>query len=193
MFIRRIPYQSVERRRIHNWWLLLLRIAAMALVIAAFSRPFFADGRGDRRRRRHRARARSSSCSTGRPAWATAITGRARRTRRGKIVDGLGGEDRATLVLFDRGVEEAVRATTDRGELELADRARPPCPSDATRYAPALREAQSLLSRSDRGRKEAFLISDFQKTGWERQEEIQPARGRDDHARSRSPTSRRPT
>jgi len=41
MFIRRIPYQSVERRRIHNWLLLLMRVAAMALIIAAFSRPFF--------------------------------------------------------------------------------------------------------------------------------------------------------
>src|SRR3990172_8073275 len=41
MFIRRIPYQSVERRRIHNWLLLLLRITAMALLIAAFARPFF--------------------------------------------------------------------------------------------------------------------------------------------------------
>ena len=44
--------------------------------------------------------------------------------------------------------------------------------SDATRYAPALRLAQSLLSRSTLPRKEAVLISDFQKTGWERQEEI---------------------
>ena len=41
MFIRKIPYQSVERRRIHNWPLLLLRAAAMALLIAAFARPFF--------------------------------------------------------------------------------------------------------------------------------------------------------
>jgi hypothetical protein len=41
MFLQRIPYQSVERRRIHNWFLLLLRIGAMALVVAAFSRPFF--------------------------------------------------------------------------------------------------------------------------------------------------------
>src|SRR5262245_52352867 len=41
MFIRRIPYQSVERRRIHNWFLLLLRVGAMALLVAAFSRPFF--------------------------------------------------------------------------------------------------------------------------------------------------------
>ena len=41
MFIRKIPYQSVERRRIHNWLLLLLRAAAMVLLVAAFTRPFF--------------------------------------------------------------------------------------------------------------------------------------------------------
>src|SRR4029079_5555318 len=41
MFVRRIPYQSVQRRRIHNWLLLALRMAAMALLVAAFSRPFF--------------------------------------------------------------------------------------------------------------------------------------------------------
>ena len=40
MFLRKIPYQSVERRRIHNWWLLALRAAAMLLLVSAFSRPF---------------------------------------------------------------------------------------------------------------------------------------------------------
>src|SRR5437016_11336667 len=40
MFLRKIPYQSVQRRRIHNWLLLALRAAAMALLVMAFSRPF---------------------------------------------------------------------------------------------------------------------------------------------------------
>src|SRR5262249_16793626 len=44
--------------------------------------------------------------------------------------------------------------------------------SDSTRYAPALRVAQSKLSQSNLPRKEAYLISDFQKTGWEMREEI---------------------
>src|SRR3972149_1127755 len=41
MFLRRIPYQSVRRRRIRHWPLLLLRLAALALIVAAFARPFF--------------------------------------------------------------------------------------------------------------------------------------------------------
>src|SRR3954464_1909092 len=40
MFVRRIPYQSVRRRRIRHWFLLLLRAAAIALSVAAFARPF---------------------------------------------------------------------------------------------------------------------------------------------------------
>ena len=41
MFLRRIPYQSVQRRRIRHWLLLAMRLAALALIVLAFARPFF--------------------------------------------------------------------------------------------------------------------------------------------------------
>src|ERR687884_1086339 len=41
MFLRRIPYESVQRRRIRHWMLLLMRLAALALIVLAFARPFF--------------------------------------------------------------------------------------------------------------------------------------------------------
>src|SRR2546423_4921722 len=44
MFVRRIPYQSVRRRRIRHWGLLLLRAAAIAMLVAAFARPFLRQG-----------------------------------------------------------------------------------------------------------------------------------------------------
>src|SRR6478735_7967003 len=44
MFLRRIPYQSVRRRRIHHWFLLALRAAAIMLLVAAFARPFLPQG-----------------------------------------------------------------------------------------------------------------------------------------------------
>ena len=40
MFVRRIPYQSVRRRKIQHWLLLLIRVTALALIIFAFARPF---------------------------------------------------------------------------------------------------------------------------------------------------------
>ena len=40
MFLRRIPYQSVQRRRIRHWLLLAMRLAALALIVFAFARPF---------------------------------------------------------------------------------------------------------------------------------------------------------
>src|SRR5215208_2755234 len=39
MFVRKIPYQASRRRRIQHWFLLLLRLAALALIVLAFARP----------------------------------------------------------------------------------------------------------------------------------------------------------
>jgi hypothetical protein len=44
MFLQRIPYQSVRRRRIRHWFLLAMRVAAIALIVIAFARPFFQQG-----------------------------------------------------------------------------------------------------------------------------------------------------
>src|SRR5438132_9440421 len=44
MFLQRIPYQSVRRRRIRHWLLLAMRVAAIALLVLAFARPFLRQG-----------------------------------------------------------------------------------------------------------------------------------------------------
>jgi hypothetical protein len=170
MFIRRIPYQSVERRRIHNWFLLLLRIAAMVLLVAAFTRPFFAIDPVKAAAARTGAREvvilldRSASMGYG-DHWAKA------QAEARKVAASIRGEDKGTLVLFGTGAEEAVRATGDASRIDAAI-GEAKVSSDATRYAPALRLAQSLLSRSNLPRKEAVLISDFQASGWEQREDI---------------------
>src|SRR5688500_20165936 len=40
MFVRQIPYRSTRKQRIRHWFLLLMRVAALILIAAAFSRPF---------------------------------------------------------------------------------------------------------------------------------------------------------
>jgi len=175
MFIRKIPYQSVERRRIHNWLLLLMRAGAMIMLIAAFSRPFLHVDPLQAAAARSGAREvvilldRSASMGYG-DHWTRA------QAEARKIAATIHGEDRGTLVMFGTGVEEVVRATGDASRIDAAIGAAT-LSSDGTRYAPALRTAQSLLSRSSLPRKEAYIISDFQKTGWERQEEIKMPEG----------------
>ena len=163
MFVRRIPYQSVRRRRIRHWALLMLRAAAMALIVLAFARPFF---RRDAAVIAATGGARevvilldqSASMGYG-DHWQKA------RAAAHSVVSGLSREDKATLVLFSRNAEENMRATSDRTRLDAAINAAK-VGSGSTRYGPALKLAESILSRSPVKRREAVLISDFQKSGW---------------------------
>jgi hypothetical protein len=174
MFVRRIPYQSVRRRRIRHWALLLMRAAAIALIAAAFARPFMRQGAmaaaaGGGAREIVILLDQSASMGYG-DHWARA-TEAARN-----VVRGLGADDRATLVLFNKNAEENMRATADRTRLEAAINAAK-VGSGATRYGPALKLAESILSRSAIKRREAVLISDFQRSGWSGSEEVRFGEG----------------
>src|SRR6185369_16962104 len=145
MFVRRIPYQSVRRRRIRHWALLLMRAAAIVLIVAAFARPFLHQGTvaaavGGGAREVVILLDQSASMGYG-DHW-TRAKDAARST-----VRGIGANDRATLVLFGKNAEENMRATADRTRLEAAINAAK-VTSGATRYGPALKLAESILSRS---------------------------------------------
>ena len=162
MFLERIPYSSVRRRRIHNWALLLLRLAALALVVLAFSRPYFIRPQrtvtGTGAREVVILLDRSYSMGYG-DRWT-----KAKEAAR-KAASGLSLSDRASLVLFDANAEVAVRSTEDKGRILAAiDQATPS--AGATRYAPALKVAGTILNESSLPRLEATLISDFQRLGW---------------------------
>ena len=168
MFVRRIPYQSVRRRRIRHWALLMLRAAAIALIVTAFARPFLrqtASAAVATAGAREIVILLDQSASMGYgDHWS-----RAQDAARA-VVRGMGSGDRATLVLFARNAEENMRATSDRARLEGAIRAAK-VTSGATRYGPAIKLGESILARSPVARREAVLISDFQKTGWTGSEE----------------------
>ena len=165
MFLRKIPYQSVRRRRIRDWFLLAMRLAALAMIVMAFARPFFkrdslaaAAQNGAREAvilRRHLVQhgVRRSLAAGTQPPRATRSTGWARATA-------------PRSCSFRSGAEVAVRSSADRGRLDagLATAATGP---GATRFAPALKLAASLLGESALPRREIVLISDFQRRGWE--------------------------
>ncbi len=163
MFLRRIPYQSVRRRHIRNWPLLLLRLAALCLIVAAFGRPFLrqpsvaaAAAGGAREVVILIDRSYSMGYAD---RWSRAVAlARAR-------VNELSASDRASIVFFDTGAEVALRSASDKGRLAGAVSAGK-LGAAATKYGPALKLAGSILSESPLVDREAVLISDFQRAGW---------------------------
>jgi hypothetical protein len=162
MFLKRVPYQSVRRRRIQNWSLLAMRLAALALIVAAFARPFLRGttlvASNDGARDVVVLLDRSYSMGHG-DQW--------QRAQRAAVdaVNNLGPGDRASLVFFATSAEVAVRPTNERARLTSEINAAT-LSAGATRYAPAFKVAGSLLAESNLPRREIVLISDFQRSGW---------------------------
>ena len=161
MFVRKIPFHSMRRQRVRHWLLLLLRCAALALLIAAFARPFFQSAvlvavTGGSREVVILVD-RSYSMAYGN-RWE-----RARDAAR-DVVRELAPDDQATIIFFDSGAQSGARSTRDRASLLAAiDGAE--LGVGTTRYGPALQLAQGIFEDSDQSRLEAFLITDFQRIG----------------------------
>ncbi len=174
MFVRRIPYQSVRRRKIQHWLLLLVRVTALALIIFAFARPFvrqsdlpIVPGSGAR----ELVVLLDTSYSMGfGDRWERARAAAYDQIKR------MSGTDRGSVVYFSSGAEIAVRASMDRSPLSAAVAAAKPG-AGATRYAPALKVAGSIIAESTLPRREVVLISDFQRNGWRGEEGIRLPQG----------------
>jgi hypothetical protein len=163
MFLRRVPYQSVRRRRIRHWLLLMMRLAALALIVLAFARPFF-RGADASAAAQGGAREvvilldRSYSMSYG-DRWNRALA--AARDAVGKLA----AVDRASIVFFGSTPDVALRSTSDKGRLQSA-LAGAQISAGATHYGPVLKLAGSILAESQLPRREVVLITDFQRGGW---------------------------
>jgi len=163
MFLERVPFQAESRRRIHHWLLLLLRALAVALIVAAFARPFFQDaqvGVGASGGPRELVILVDHSYSMGvADHWDRALEAARDAVR------GMGPLDRASLVFFARNAEVAIRSTVERGRLmsvldtvHLSD--------ESTLYGPGLKLAQTILDETELPGRELVFISDFQRRGW---------------------------
>jgi len=174
MFLEKIPYQSVRRRRIRDWPLLAMRLAAILLIVLAFARPFFdspnvvlANTAGPREV--VILLDRSYSMAYG-DRWT-----RAQAAAR-QAVQGLTTTDHATLITFGTNAQAEVRATADLSRVTAAiDAAK--LSAEATRYAPALKLAQRVLADSTLQTREVVMISDFQRNGWVRDENLRLPEG----------------
>ncbi len=133
MFVRRIPYSSIRRRRIHNWALLAHaagRAGADRRRICPAVSPQHEPGCG---------RGRVARCRDPvgpllqHGAWRSMGASEARGRRR--RVGGLAEGDRATLVTFATSAEVAVQGTNDKGRLQ-SEIGNAQLSAGATRFGP---------------------------------------------------------
>jgi hypothetical protein len=174
MFLEKIPYQSVRRRRIRDWPLLAMRLAAILLIVLAFARPFFE-------------RPIAALTNTSGPREVVILLDRSysmgygdRWTRAQaaarQAVQGLTATDHATLILFGTNAQAEVRATADLSRVTAAINGAK-VSAESTRYAPALKLAQRVLADSTLQMREVVMISDFQRNGWVRDENLRLPEG----------------
>ena len=160
MFIQRIPYKDVRRQQLRHKLLFAIRCLALILLALAFARPFLenateataADIAG---REVVILLDRSHSMRFG-DRWQRGVEqARAR-------LDLLGPLDRATVVLFAETAE-----VTGENAIEGAEPT-----AGGTRYGSALQLAGRILSESEQPEREVVLITDFQRSGWDRVSDV---------------------
>ena len=163
MFLRRIPFEETSRRRIRHWVLLVMRLAALGLLVAAFARPFVRGGAlasvgGPGPEEVVILLDRSYSMDLG-DNWSRAVS------HANDIAAALRPQDRISLVTFSetphllhRSINDPVRVASTLDTLRTG--------SLATRIGPAIKLARSTLAASELPRQRVVLISDFQRTGW---------------------------
>jgi hypothetical protein len=169
MFLHKIPYRSIRRQKIRHLLLLLLRCLALILFVAAFARPWFqrsklAGAASSGAREVVILIDRSYSMGYGN-RWATALD-KAR-----EVIGAISPADRATVVFFSNEPAAATEPTADKARLQNALKIAK-LSSEGTRYAPAIKMAGDIVGGSNLPRKDIVLISDFQKAGWAKREEI---------------------
>jgi hypothetical protein len=169
MFLSKVPYRTVRRQQIRHWLLFLLRSAAIVILVIAFSRPLLDNaavgGLGIENAREVVVLVdRSFSMSYG-DRWERALD--AARS----AVDNLGPDDRGNLVLFADRAEKVSdpggEATVLRAALDGAS-----VSAGGTRYGPPLQLAEQILTESRLPNKEVVLITDFQRSGWDGEEDV---------------------
>ncbi|WP_439643362.1 vWA domain-containing protein [Gemmatimonas sp.] len=161
MFLEKLTIRTEQRQRVSDWPLLLMRLAALALLVFAFSRPLFRSQRaraGDARSRAVVLLVDRSLSMGYEGTWARALdSARA-------VIATLGNNDRVAVVAYDDMAETRQRLTTDKAAAvaslaSLSPRAR------GTRLAPALRVARQQLLDAPFAAAQIVVISDLQRAG----------------------------
>ena len=156
MFLEKIPFRTHRRQRIRHWLLFLMRALAVALLVLAFARPFFA------RRQAEAAGGGNVVLLVDRSA-SMASRGRWDRAMAAAREAAAPGPAKIAVVAFDDRAEGLTPLNAERAPVEAALASLRPG-SAAGRLSAGLQTAAAMLETTGG---EIVLISDFQRAGWD--------------------------
>src|SRR5688500_199451 len=170
MFLKKIPFKSTRKQRLRHLLLFAMRCLALLLLVIAFARPLLGNranaGAAGRAGARELVIRVDQSYSMGYgDRWERALD--AAREAIGTLTPA----DRASIIAFDDRARQLTEPTADQAVLRAALTGAQPS-AGGTRYSPAVRLARSVLEESERPRRHAILITDFQRSGWNPQDDI---------------------
>ena len=170
MFVTRMPKRSWRRQKLQHLLLLMLRVAALLLLVLAFARPFFTS----------RVPVPIQSLKNKLVvilldnSFSMRFGDRFEKAKKQalQLVSRLGHGDSVQIVAFSDTSQVLNSPRAERGVLEsLIDGLRPSYRK--TSYTQALKLANQLLASAPDELREIDWISDFQESGWkDTQEEI---------------------
>jgi len=172
-FLKIVLRENVRRRRLKRWLLLALRMTCLALLAFLFARPYLAAprlGGADRLLVILLDRSASMGLKTSRGRLFELAVREAK-----KAASQCGDEAQVEIALFDHDVHPIVGAEGSgaglAGSLAVLDNlaanlGTPDVSYSATNYEAALAWARDLCVQSDRGRKELYVFTDLQRSGF---------------------------
>jgi hypothetical protein len=160
-FLREIPSSRLRPSRLQQPFLLLLRLLALALLIAGLARPLITLHSTTERTRIILLDASFSMKASGR---ADAARAQAR-----SIINKLAKDERACLIAFSSAAFKLSQTTSDKMELLKAADFYQPASAKAD-YRAAFAMADELLRQQPPGAAEIDLISDFQEADFMQQQ-----------------------
>jgi hypothetical protein len=166
MFLLKIPKRMVRQQMLKNLLLMILRLALIALLVGVFARPYLMQS------------ATPDGATSGSGRGVVMMLDNSSSMRYGQNfekmksealsrINALGGSDRMAIVGFNDSATVLVQPTPDKGKLRAAVDALEPSFA-GTRYFEAFALADRLLGEFGRQEQNLVMISDFQRTGWNR-------------------------
>jgi hypothetical protein len=165
MFLLRVPKRAIRQQKIKNLLLMALRLAALALLVIAFARPYLNQQT-------------PQTVATANNKAVVLMLDDSYSMRYGdnfermkseatKRIDALGSGDRMALIAFDDKPTLLTNPTGDKQALKAALSTLEPSYS-GTRYYDAFSLADRAFTQMVNPQKALIMISDFQRNGWNR-------------------------